>query len=119
MSGRSHFEVSGFQLRGMKRDTTDRQRQEVREAQHVEIGLVDRIDRLDHPFRDQRLEEGMCQVITIRKRESEPGRRHRHRRAATRPMIAILSIRPTPHQAANTNINCQQNGLKYQVVPGG
>ena len=26
---------------------------------------------------------------------------------------------PTPHHAANTNIICQANGLKYQCVPGG
>src|SRR3954467_4558356 len=30
-----------------------------------------------------------------------------------------FAISPTPHQAANTNRNCQQNGLKYHVVPGG
>ena len=30
-----------------------------------------------------------------------------------------FAISPRPHQAANTNRSCQQNGLKYQVVPGG
>src|SRR5205085_1272318 len=30
-----------------------------------------------------------------------------------------FAISPRPHQAANTNMSCQQNGLKYHVVPGG
>ena len=37
----------------------------MREAQHVEVGLVDRVDRLDHPFRDGGFQRRACQVITI------------------------------------------------------
>ena len=38
----------------------DRQGEEVRETQHIKIGLVDRVDRLDHPFRNQRFQEVRC-----------------------------------------------------------
>src|ERR1700681_4019192 len=34
-------------------------------------------------------------------------------------MNCSLATPPTPHHAANINSNCQANGLKYQVVPGG
>src|SRR5437667_5121386 len=41
--------------------------------------------------------------------------------SATRDRIRNWSwaAPPTPHHAANINSNCQANGLKYQVVPGG
>ena len=34
-----------------------RKREEMCQAQHVEVGLVDGIDHLDHPLRHERLEE--------------------------------------------------------------
>src|SRR5436190_21019206 len=36
-----------------------------------------------------------------------------------RMMNWSLATPPTPHHAPNINSNCQANGLKYQVVPGG
>src|SRR5216684_7256264 len=61
---------------------------------------------------------GMCQVMTIRNAKAI------HAKATTsaaRDWITACSwaTPPTPHHAANTNINCQANGLKYQCVPGG
>src|ERR1700680_1935934 len=61
---------------------------------------------------------GRCQVMTIRNAKAI------HAKAtisAARDRIRTCSwaTAPTPHHAANTNINCQANGLKYQCVPGG
>src|SRR5229473_8426836 len=61
---------------------------------------------------------GMCQVITISRAKAI------HAKAtisARRDWITDFSwaAPPTPHHAANINSNCQANGLKYQVVPGG
>src|SRR5437588_853686 len=43
------FGVEYLRLARKKSRDHQRQSEEVGEAQHVEIGLVDRIDRLDHP----------------------------------------------------------------------
>src|SRR6266404_5440926 len=61
---------------------------------------------------------GRCQVITIRNAKAihTPAKI-----SPTRDWIRgqSLATPPTPHHAANTNINCQAKGLKYQWVPGG
>src|SRR5258708_36087076 len=61
---------------------------------------------------------GMCQVITIRNAKAIHAKANIN---TTRDRIRNCSwaTPPTPHHAANTNINCQANGLKYQCVPGG
>src|ERR1700722_15919544 len=61
---------------------------------------------------------GMCQVMTIRNAKAI------HAKAAIsaareRSRNSSRLMPPTPHHAANTNINCQAYGLKYQGVPGG
>src|ERR1700680_2278780 len=60
----------------------------------------------------------MCQLITI----TNANAIHASASASAsrdRMMNSSLAAPPTPHHAANTNINCHANGLKYQVVPGG
>ena len=111
----------GEYLRLARKISGDQQRQseEVRETQHIEVGLVDRIDRLDHPFRHQRFQERAVPGHDDQERKTNPGNRHRLRRRGTGSMNCSLATPPTPHHAAKKNINCQANGLKYQCVPGG
>src|SRR5271170_7179484 len=58
----------------------ERHGEEVREAQHIEIALVDRIDRLDHPFWHQTLQERNVPGHDDQERKENPhnreGKRH-------------------------------------------
>src|SRR5450756_804998 len=61
---------------------------------------------------------GTCQVMTITKAKASQAKASASA-AGDRIRGSILARPPTPHQAANTNSNCQAKGLKYQWVPGG
>src|SRR6516162_5782557 len=83
----------------------DSQGEKVRETQHIKIGLVDGIDRLDHPLRNQRFEKALCQVITMKSAK----RIHaRDMTSAARDWIRnqILAAPPKAHHAPRKNINC-------------
>src|SRR5262249_34310345 len=51
----------------------DSQGEKVGETQHIKIGLVDGIDRLDHPLRNQRFEKSAMPGHHDEEREENPG----------------------------------------------
>jgi len=51
----------------------DSQGEKMGETQHIKIGLVDRVDCLDHPLRNQRFEKSAMPGHHNEEREENPG----------------------------------------------
>ena len=94
------------------------ERQEMRKAQHVEIGLVDRIHPVAQPS-PARNARAARNTRSSRWRRQTPDRRRRGRaRSANAARRVSRCAPPSAHQAPNTNNNCQANGLKNQTPFG-
>ena len=74
-SGRSGFESAAWPVARDVAHEHHRQRQEVDQPEHVEIGFVDRIDDMDHPFRNHRIQHRNVPGHHNQERERDPDER--------------------------------------------